>query len=285
MREGAGPSRAAPRVRGDACARAAQGGARRASRARARCRRRRGRSPWQDMTISIVKTGSGKTLGFLFPAFSRTPRSPRFGAGARARAARARAGRADARARRPDRRRGDALRRARVRTSVVYGGAPKFPQIRGLQAGRDLVVGTLGRLQDLMDLRKVDVSKCAFVVLDEADRMLDMGFEPPGALARGHGAPDAALHRDVAAASRRSPRLLRADATVQVNIGASGSGKLAASKNITQHAAVVPGRARSATPRSICSRSSPPTARTRSSRSSRASTRPTSSRTSCGRRA
>ena len=61
---------------------------------------------------------------------------------------------------------------------VVYGGEPVREQARNLSRGCDLLVATPGRLSDLIDRGMVNLSACMFLVLDEADRMLDMGFEP-----------------------------------------------------------------------------------------------------------
>ena len=60
----------------------------------------------------------------------------------------------------------------------IYGGVPYEPQIRDLRAGFDVLVATPGRLIDLMDRGDVDLSEVDILVLDEADRMLDMGFRP-----------------------------------------------------------------------------------------------------------
>jgi len=59
---------------------------------------------------------------------------------------------------------------------AVYGGVSIGPQIRTLQHGVDILIATPGRLMDLMNQGKVDLGKVEFFVLDEADRMLDMGF-------------------------------------------------------------------------------------------------------------
>ena len=61
---------------------------------------------------------------------------------------------------------------------VVYGGEPVREQARNLSRGCDLLVATPGRLSDLIDRGMVNLRACKFLVLDEADRMLDMGFEP-----------------------------------------------------------------------------------------------------------
>ena len=66
-----------------------------------------------------------------------------------------------------------------LRMATVFGGVSERPQIAALRSGVDLVVATPGRLIDLMDQRVADLSGIEFLVLDEADRMLDMGFLPP----------------------------------------------------------------------------------------------------------
>src|SRR5436305_5665649 len=65
-----------------------------------------------------------------------------------------------------------------VRIAMVFGGVSERPQLEGLRSGVDLVVATPGRLIDLMGQRAANFSGIEFLVLDEADRMLDMGFLP-----------------------------------------------------------------------------------------------------------
>ena len=60
----------------------------------------------------------------------------------------------------------------------VYGGAPKGPQARDLQYGVPIVIATPGRLNDFLESGQVRLHQVSYLVLDEADRMLDMGFEP-----------------------------------------------------------------------------------------------------------
>jgi ATP-dependent RNA helicase RhlE len=66
-----------------------------------------------------------------------------------------------------------------LRMATVFGGVSERPQIEALRSGVELVVATPGRLIDLMGQRHVNFSTVEFLVLDEADRMLDMGFLPP----------------------------------------------------------------------------------------------------------
>src|SRR5690242_10663023 len=66
-----------------------------------------------------------------------------------------------------------------LRMATVFGGVSERPQIAALRSGVDLIVATPGRLIDLMDQRVANLSSIEFLVLDEADRMVDMGFLPP----------------------------------------------------------------------------------------------------------
>jgi ATP-dependent RNA helicase RhlE len=65
-----------------------------------------------------------------------------------------------------------------VRVATVFGGVGENPQIQALRSGADIVVATPGRLMDLMDRGYGDFTGLQFLILDEADRMLDMGFLP-----------------------------------------------------------------------------------------------------------
>ncbi|GAC1452262.1 MAG: ATP-dependent RNA helicase RhlE [Steroidobacteraceae bacterium] len=65
---------------------------------------------------------------------------------------------------------------AAVRTVVVFGGVSEKPQVAALRSGCDLLVATPGRLRDLAQQRLLDLSQVKCLVLDEGDRMLDMGF-------------------------------------------------------------------------------------------------------------
>ena len=63
-----------------------------------------------------------------------------------------------------------------VRQAAVYGGVGQSPQVRALNQGIDVLIATPGRLLDLMQQGYVDLSHVEVLILDEADRMLDMGF-------------------------------------------------------------------------------------------------------------
>jgi ATP-dependent RNA helicase RhlE len=65
-----------------------------------------------------------------------------------------------------------------LRSTVVYGGMPMEPQIKALRDGVEILVATPGRLLDLVGQRVANLGQVEILVLDEADRMLDMGFLP-----------------------------------------------------------------------------------------------------------
>jgi len=67
---------------------------------------------------------------------------------------------------------------SRIRNTAIYGGAPKGPQIRDLSRGVEIVIATPGRLIDMLETQKTNLRRITYLVMDEADRMLDMGFEP-----------------------------------------------------------------------------------------------------------
>lgn len=129
----------------------------------------------RDM-IGIAQTGTGKTAAFALPLLHRLAAHPQ--------------------ARQPKYPRALILtptrelavqiadnlalygRHLNLRHTLVFGGVGEHPQIRSIMAGVDIVVATPGRLLDLMEQRHVSLNKVEIFVLDEADRMLDMGFAP-----------------------------------------------------------------------------------------------------------
>ena len=68
---------------------------------------------------------------------------------------------------------------AGLRAAAIFGGVPIQPQLQTLRRGLDIIVATPGRLIDHLQRRTVDLSAVEILTLDEADRMLDMGFLPP----------------------------------------------------------------------------------------------------------
>ncbi|KAI3512545.1 hypothetical protein L1887_19861 [Cichorium endivia] len=126
--------------------------------------------------IGIAETGSGKTLAYLLPAIVHVNAQPilapgdgpivlvlaptrelavqiqqeatKFGAS------------------------------SKIKNTCIYGGVPKGPQVRDLQKGVEIIIATPGRLIDMLESHHTNLRRVTYLVLDEADRMLDMGFEP-----------------------------------------------------------------------------------------------------------
>lgn len=67
---------------------------------------------------------------------------------------------------------------SRIKNTCIYGGVPRGPQMRDLRNGVEVVVATPGRLIDMVESSATNLRRVTYLVLDEADRMLDMGFEP-----------------------------------------------------------------------------------------------------------
>ncbi|CRK12433.1 hypothetical protein BN1723_017292, partial [Verticillium longisporum] len=127
---------------------------------------------------------------------------------------------------------------SRIRNTCVYGGVPKGPQIRDLSRGVEVCIATPGRLIDMLEAGKTNLRRVTYLVLDEADRMLDMGFEPQIRKIISQIRPD----KQTVMWSATWPKEVRAlasdflDDFIQVNIG---SMDLAANHRITQIVEVV----------------------------------------------
>jgi ATP-dependent RNA helicase DDX5/DBP2 len=122
---------------------------------------------------------------------------------------------------------------SRIRNTCVYGGVPKGPQIRDLSRGVEVCIATPGRLIDMLEAGRTNLRRVTYLVLDEADRMLDMGFEPQIRKIIGQIRPD----RQTCMWSATWPKEVRQLASdflndyIQVNIG---SMELSANHRITQ---------------------------------------------------
>ncbi|XP_017849519.1 probable ATP-dependent RNA helicase DDX43 [Drosophila busckii] len=126
--------------------------------------------------IGIAQTGTGKTLAFLLPGmihteYQSTPRGTRGGANVLVLA--------------PTRELALQIEMEVKKYSFrdmkavcVYGGGSRKMQISDVERGAEIIICTPGRLNDLVQAKVIDVSTITYLVLDEADRMLDMGFEP-----------------------------------------------------------------------------------------------------------
>ena len=125
--------------------------------------------------IGIAQTGTGKTAAFTLPILTRLaaqPAGPRRGTKVLVIApTRELALQIDENIR-------AYAKHMPLTVATVFGGVGEQPQIRALRAGTDVIIACPGRLLDLMGRRCADFSQLKFLVLDEADRMLDMGFLP-----------------------------------------------------------------------------------------------------------
>jgi ATP-dependent RNA helicase RhlE len=121
--------------------------------------------------LATAQTGTGKTLAFLVPIIERLAASD--------------SRRIEALILVPTRELAmqvcehyDNVRSKRAPAALVMGGVPEKKQLQALRAGAQLMVATPGRLEDFLSRRLVDLQHVSILVLDEADRMLDMGFLP-----------------------------------------------------------------------------------------------------------
>ncbi|XP_055837211.1 probable ATP-dependent RNA helicase DDX43 [Episyrphus balteatus] len=129
----------------------------------------------EDM-IGIAQTGTGKTLAFLLPAMIHTeyqpiPRSERGGPNVLVLA--------------PTRELALQIEKEvgkysfrGMKAVCVYGGGDRRAQIGNIESGVEIIIATPGRLNDLVTANVININSITFLILDEADRMLDMGFEP-----------------------------------------------------------------------------------------------------------
>ncbi|WP_336276571.1 DEAD/DEAH box helicase [Bartonella sp. CB178] len=124
--------------------------------------------------LGIAQTGSGKTLAFSLPILSKiltlgNKRSPRTARVLILVPTRELAAQINETIR-------SVTKETHLSTCLVFGGVSRLQQIKRMKAGVDILIATPGRLIDLVHEKCVDLSQSRFLVLDEADRMLDMGF-------------------------------------------------------------------------------------------------------------
>ncbi|KAH1128767.1 hypothetical protein J1N35_000145 [Gossypium stocksii] len=186
--------------------------------------------------VAIAKTGSGKTLGYLVPGFMHIKRcrnDSQMGPTVLVLS--------------PTRELATQIQdeaqkfggSSRITCTCLYGGAPKGPQLREIERGVDIVVATPGRLNDILEMRRVSLQQVSYLVLDEADRMLDMGFEPQIRKI----VKEVPTRRQTLMYTATWPREVRKIAAdllvnpVQVNIG--NIDELVANKSITQKVEVL----------------------------------------------
>lgn len=126
--------------------------------------------------VGVAQTGSGKTLAYTLPAIVHINHQPRLRQGDGPIAL----------ILAPTRELAQQIsstaaqfgRSSRIRNTCVFGGAPRRMQLRDIQRGVEIMIATPGRLIDFLEAGQTNLRRCTYLVLDEADRMLDMGFEP-----------------------------------------------------------------------------------------------------------
>jgi ATP-dependent RNA helicase RhlE len=168
--------------------------------------------------MGLAQTGTGKTAAFALPILDRLMRGPR--------------GHVRALIVAPTRELAEQIHEVivsmskltRLRSVTVYGGVGVNPQVRSLRSGVEIVVACPGRLLDHIDQRTIDLSHVEVLVLDEADRMFDMGFLPAVRRIIKHLPAErqtllfaATMPGDV---RKLAQEILRAPVTVQVNYAA-----------------------------------------------------------------
>eukprot|EP00758_Cryptobia_borreli_P007753 Tbor_TRINITY_DN5327_c6_g1::TRINITY_DN5327_c6_g1_i1::g.4965::m.4965/K12823/DDX5, DBP2; ATP-dependent RNA helicase DDX5/DBP2 len=125
--------------------------------------------------VGIAKTGSGKTLAFIVPAIAHIAVQQQLRPGdgpivVVLAPTRELAQQIEVETKK--------VLPTTMRCTCIFGGAPKGPQINALRDGVHILVATPGRLIDFLEIRRTNLTRTTYLVLDEADRMLDMGFEP-----------------------------------------------------------------------------------------------------------
>lgn len=126
----------------------------------------------QRDVLGLAQTGTGKTAAFVLPILQRLTEGPR--------------GRVRALIVCPTRELAEQIhdhirelgQHTRSRSVTLYGGVSQRPQVDALRAGVEIAVACPGRLLDLINQREIDLTHVEVLVLDEADRMFDMGFLP-----------------------------------------------------------------------------------------------------------
>uniref|UniRef100_A0A3Q0KM75 RNA helicase n=1 Tax=Schistosoma mansoni TaxID=6183 RepID=A0A3Q0KM75_SCHMA len=186
--------------------------------------------------VGIAQTGSGKTASFLLPAIVHAKAQPSLKRG-------------DGPivlilvptrelAQQVEKVAEDFCYSAGFKSACLYGGASRTGQAEALGQSPEVVIATPGRLLDFLESRHTNMRRCTYLVLDEADRMLDMGFEPSIRRVVSQVRPD----RQTLMWSATWPREVKALAEdflydyIQINVGST---KLSANHNIRQHVEIL----------------------------------------------
>ncbi|XP_034690799.1 DEAD-box ATP-dependent RNA helicase 24 isoform X2 [Vitis riparia] len=125
-----------------------------------------------------------------------------------------------------------------IRVSAIYGGMSKLEQFKELKSGCEIVIATPGRLIDMIKMKALTMLRATYLVLDEADRMFDLGFEPQIRSIVGQIRPDRQTLLFSATMPRKVEKLAREILTdpVRVTVGEVGM----ANEDITQVVQVIP---------------------------------------------
>ncbi|CAH8292730.1 unnamed protein product [Schistosoma turkestanicum] len=186
--------------------------------------------------VGIAQTGSGKTASFLLPAIVHAKAQPSLKRG-------------DGPivlilvptrelAQQVEKVAEDFCYSAGFKSACLYGGTSRTGQAEALGQSPEVVIATPGRLLDFLESRHTNLRRCTYLVLDEADRMLDMGFEPSIRRVVSQVRPD----RQTLMWSATWPREVKALAEdflydyIQINVGST---KLSANHNIRQHVEIL----------------------------------------------
>jgi ATP-dependent RNA helicase RhlE len=198
--------------------------------------------------IGCAETGTGKTAAYLLPILSRLLQENREGYKAQHGVTRALilAPTRELATQIDDEVLGFAYH-SPVSSVAVYGGVPMEPQKRALEAGVDIVVATPGRLLDHMRSKVGDFSRLEVFVLDEADRMMDMGFWPD-VRRIAEAMPPSSSHRQTMLFSATMPdEVMRfADTLAPDAIFVQVGSRRGPAQTITHEARILPGREKAA---------------------------------------
>ncbi|CAM8925040.1 unnamed protein product [Rhodiola kirilowii] len=186
--------------------------------------------------IGIAKTGSGKTAAFVLPMIVHIMDQPELKKeegpiGVICAPTRELAHQIYAEAKKFSRSQG-------IRVSAVYGGMSKLEQFKELKLGCEIVVATPGRLIDLLKMKALTMIRATYLVLDEADRMFDLGFEPQIRSIVGQIRPDRQTLLFSATMPPKVEKLAREILSdpVRISVGEAGM----ANEDITQIVHVIP---------------------------------------------
>ncbi|KAI9596196.1 P-loop containing nucleoside triphosphate hydrolase protein [Syncephalis fuscata] len=186
--------------------------------------------------ISIAKTGSGKTAAFLWPMLVHIMDQPELEKsdgpiGVVIAPTRELVAQIYTEAKR-------FAKSCGLRAAVAYGGASKMEQFKELRAGVEILVATPGRLIDLVKMKATNLRRVTYLVLDEADRMFDLGFEPQVQSICNNVRPDRQTLLFSATFKPRVEHLARTVTTDPIRITVGNIGQ--ANEDVSQQVHIIP---------------------------------------------